>query len=215
MENNVRKGAILSIIGAILIILIVVGVTYAFFSYTKTGETSNQISTGEISFQFVDGDEINITNAFPISTAEGVALTGDNNVCTFVVKGNIAKGDIDYTVSAVEGDPSSDPTKTKRFYDEGIFLYIESDDVENVSFTPTEGYDEGKAIGSLPLVLGTGTVSARTETSRTFTVKMWIDDSVVKIKDREENTDTTDSIYTSDEYMSLYYSIKIKVEANA
>lgn len=215
MENNVKKGTILSVIGVILVILIVVSVSYAFFSYTKTGETSNQISTGEISFKFIDGNEINLTNAFPISTAEGVALTGENNVCTFVIKGNIAKGDIDYTITAVEGDSSSDPTKTKRFYDEGIFMYIESDEVEGVSFTPTEGYDEGKAIGSLPLVLGTGTVSARTETSRTFTVKMWIDDSVVKIKDREENTDTTDSIYTSGEYMSLYYSIKIKVEANA
>lgn len=215
MENNVKKGTISSIIGAILIILIVVGVTYAFFSYTKTGETSNQISTGEISFQFIDGDEINITNAFPISTAEGIALTGENNICTFVIKGNIAQGDINYTITAIEGDPSTDPSKTNRFYDEGIFMYIESDDVEGITFTPTEGYQEGKAVGALPLVLGTGTVTARTETTRNFTVKMWIDDSVVRIKDREDNTDTTDSIYTSDEYMSLYYSIKIQVEANA
>lgn len=215
MESSLKKSVILSIIGAIIIMLIVVGVSYAFFSYSRTGETNNEIGTGALSFKFENGSDILLTNAFPISTAEGLALTGENNVCTFTIKGSIATGALNYTISAVEGDASSDATKTRRFNDTDIFAYITSEDVEGVSFTPNEGYESGKALGSLPAVLGTGTVTARTETSRTFTVKMWIDDSVVRIRDAADNTDTTDSIYTSDEYMSLYYSVKIKVEATA
>lgn len=215
MGDKFKKNIILPLMGVILTILLVVGVSYAFFSYTRTGEKNNQITTGAISFKFIDEDEINLTNAFPISTAEGVALTGTDNVCTFIVTGSIAKGSVDYTISVVEGDASTDTTKVNRFKDSEIFIYIESTDVEGVSFTPTEGYDTGKAIGSLPVVLGNGSVTTSTETSRTFTVKMWIDDSVVKIRDAADNTDTTDSIYTSDEYMSLYYSIKIKVDAIA
>lgn len=215
MESSVKKSVILSIIGAIIIMLIVVGVSYAFFNYSRTGETNNEISTGALSFKFENGSDILLTNAFPISTAEGIALTGENNVCTFTIKGSVATGDIDYTISAVEGDASSDATKTRRFNDTDIFAYITSEDVDGISFTPTEGYESGKALGSLPSVLGTGTVSTSTEKSRTFTVKMWIDDSVVRIRDAADNTDTTDSVYTSDEYMSLYYSVKIKVEATA
>lgn len=215
MESSLKKSVILSIIGAIIIMLIVVGVSYAFFSYSRTGETNNEIGTGALSFKFENGSDILLTNAFPISTAEGIALTGDKNVCTFTIKGNIATGGINYKISAIEGDISSDATKTRRFNDTDIFAYITSEDVEGVSFTPAEGYESGKALGSLPAVLATGTVTARTETSRTFTVKMWIDDSVVRIRDAADNTDTTDSIYTSDEYVSLYYSVKIKVEATA
>lgn len=215
MESSVKKSVILSIIGAIIIMLIVVGVSYAFFSYSRTGETNNEISTGSLSFKFENGSDILLTNAFPISTDEGLDLTGKDNVCTFTIKGNVVSGDINYTISAVEGDASSDATKTRRFNDGDIFAYVTSEDVEGVSFDMTEGYETGRPLGSLPAVLGTGTVTARTETSRTFTVKMWIDDSVVSIRDAADNTDTTDSIYTSDEYMSLYYSVKIKVEANA
>lgn len=215
MESSVRKSVILSIIGAIIIMLIVVGVSYAFFSYSRTGETNNEINTGALSFKFINGSDILLTNAFPISTAEGIALTGNNNICTFTIKGNVASGDIDYKISAIEGDASTDATKTRRFNDGDIFAYVASQDVEGVTFMPTEGYESGKALGSLPVVLGTGTVTARTETTRTFTVKMWIDDSVVHIRDAADNTDTNDSIYTSDEYMSLYYSVKIKVEATA
>ena len=215
MESSVRKSVILSIIGAIIIMLIVVGVSYAFFSYSRTGETNNEINTGALSFKFINGSDILLTNAFPISTAEGIALTGNNNICTFTIKGNVASGDIDYKISAIEGDASTDATKTRRFNDGDIFAYVASQDVEGVTFKPTEGYESGKALGSLPVVLGTGTVTARTETTRTFTVKMWIDDSVVHIRDAADNTDTNDSIYTSDEYMSLYYSVKIKVEATA
>ena len=215
MESSVKKSVILSIIGAIVIMLIVIGVSYAFFSYSRTGENNNEISTGAVSFKFINGSDILLTNAFPISTAEGIALIDDNNICTFTIKGNIASGDIDYTISAVEGAISSDANKTRRFNDGDIFAYIESQDVEGVAFTPASGFESGKALGSLPVVLGTGTVSARTETTRTFIVKIWIDDSVVRIRDAADNTDLTDSIYTSDEYMSLYYSVKIKVEAVA
>ena len=115
MESSVKKSVILSIIGAIIIMLIVVGVSYAFFSYSRTGETNNEIGTGALSFKFENGSDILLTNAFPISTAEGLALTGENNICTFTIKGSIATGALNYTISAVEGDVSSDATKTRRF----------------------------------------------------------------------------------------------------
>lgn len=204
MNNNSNKKVILSVIGIAILIVGVLGVSFAYFSYVRTGSSNNLITTGDLSFAFEDGDTINLTNHFPISTDAGIALTGTNNVCTFVVKGKSSGAPITYTVSAVEGDPLDGKT---RFKDSEVFIHIESTSAnEGITFTPTAGYDAGNAIGALPLVLGSGSVSNPDEVSRSFTVRMWVDSSVVTVG--------TGQTYESSDYANLYYSMKIKVEAN-
>ena len=75
--NKKSTGLLLSILGVLSLVLITAGVTYAFFSYTKEGETANTISTGTITFYYdeqeAEGNGIKIENALPISDKEGIA----------------------------------------------------------------------------------------------------------------------------------------------
>ncbi len=59
------------VIGAFLLTILLGTVTYAFFNYTRTG-TANVIKTGKISFNTTQGENINLTNMFPIDVSEGI-----------------------------------------------------------------------------------------------------------------------------------------------
>ena len=83
MENKKRKstGLLLSILGVVSLILITAGVTYAFFSYAKEGQTENSLTTATLEFTYNEVDDNNngilIENALPLSDADGMKLGGD------------------------------------------------------------------------------------------------------------------------------------------
>ena len=64
MNNNSSKQILLSVIGVAILVIAVVGVSFAFFSYIYNGENANTIETGTIVFQASDS-VINLTNQFP------------------------------------------------------------------------------------------------------------------------------------------------------
>ncbi len=59
----------LSIIGFAILLVTLLGGTYAFFNYTKTG-TANNIRTGRIYFNTNHGTSLNLTNIFPMTSTE-------------------------------------------------------------------------------------------------------------------------------------------------
>ena len=70
MDGNMsNKKVILIIIGLAILIISLVGVTFAFFNYTRTG-TMNNLGTGHISFNSEQNGVINITNVFPMTELE-------------------------------------------------------------------------------------------------------------------------------------------------
>ncbi len=58
-----EKHVKLSILGFAILLIALVGGTYAFFNYTRTG-TANNIRTGRIYFNSTQGNTLNITNMF-------------------------------------------------------------------------------------------------------------------------------------------------------
>ena len=223
MSNNSSKQIILSVVSVAILIIAVVGVSFAVFSYTRKGTSNNKITTGKIVFSFNDGDTINLTNHFPISTETGVGLTGENNVCTFTITGNSVGGNITYHVYAVPGETETGKT---RFQDNEVFAYITSTlgsnaTSENFSFTPAGSFGQGAALTGIAstngvelgsgLIKTTSAATAATSRTRNFEVHMWVDSSVVSISD----TQTGNHIYSTTDYENLYYSMKIQVVANA
>ena len=78
-EKNYEK-FILS--GALILLLIVsvVGITYAVFSYQREGEKNNVITTGSIIFTYTETTNgINLQNAMPISDEVGKKLERSEN----------------------------------------------------------------------------------------------------------------------------------------
>ena len=84
MEDNKKRrttGLLLSILGVLSLVLITAGVTYAFFSYAKEGQTVNTIRTGTIEFAYNEtdgvGNGIQISNAMPTDDMTGASVTSE------------------------------------------------------------------------------------------------------------------------------------------
>lgn len=102
MQNNKKKITIIGVIGLILL-LVLVGVTYAFFSYTKTG-TNNVVQAGRIYFRTQETDTISLTNAFPITRTMAAADTNNTNntddLVIAITGDTTYSGGVEYLVTA-------------------------------------------------------------------------------------------------------------------
>ena len=77
MKENSSKQVLLSVLGVAILVVAVVGVSFAAFSYSKTGEKVNTITTGTITMEYTeDTNGINLTNALPMSDGVGTSLSG-------------------------------------------------------------------------------------------------------------------------------------------
>ena len=206
MNENSSKQVLLSVIGIAVLVVAVVGVSFAFFTYSKTGTANNTLTTGSIFFDFTDGNAINLTNQFPMADSEGEALTTDaHGALTFNVKGYDTSGKgIEYTVYAFPGDPVG---TRDRFKDSEIKL--------NLSTTATgvtNNFSTSKAVGedgslTSGIVLATGKITANssaTQQDDAYTLRMWISDTV---------TIGEGKTYTTAAFGNLYYSLRLKVVA--
>jgi len=63
-NNNSSKQILLSVIGVAILVIAVVGVSFAFFSFVYNGETANEVQTGTIVFTASDST-ISLENQFP------------------------------------------------------------------------------------------------------------------------------------------------------
>ena len=188
-NNNNSKQVLLSVLGVAILVVAVVGVSFAAFSYSKTGEKVNTITTGTITMSYTDvTNGINIQNAMPMSDEQGKTLTGENNVFDFNVSATISGSgttQIDYAIIAAPED-GNELTDT----DIKVWLTDRASD--------TSGSDVGqgntvepKILSSLPksssisattgspnteddYVLKSGTFSG-TGGSDSYRLRMWVD----------------------------------------
>ena len=81
-----------------LLVILVIGATFAWFTLTKTSEKVNTIKAGSLSMELDDkaSDGILLQKAIPMSYQQGVATTE----YTFTLKNNGSKGD--YKISLID-----------------------------------------------------------------------------------------------------------------
>ena len=78
-----KRKTLISILLVLSIVLITVGTTYAWFSYSKTGNEENTISSGTIKFHYAEGNRnIELVDALPMTDAEGMSQA---NVFDFTI----------------------------------------------------------------------------------------------------------------------------------
>lgn len=213
MENN-SKQAVLSIVGIAILVIAVVGVSFAFFTYSKEGTTNNVITTGQISFAYNEVNNITLTNQFPKTPTEGK----QNDTFEFNVTGTLpsTSGAVNYTVTAIAGNTEADKVRMK---DSDINLYVTATN----GGTVTGGYDgeDGAVAGTSAsgFQIASGSIPADgTEHTHDYTLTMWVNETVT-ISD----TDTSADYCASEEecaddrevYSNLYYSLKVNVAANS
>ena len=100
-----KKRTLLVVLSLLSVIVITVGVSFAFFNYVKQGTTENTVTTGTITFLYTEVDKvgagIKLENAVPITDTAGKMLTGSGNVFNFkITSTNKMNGSIPYEVTA-------------------------------------------------------------------------------------------------------------------
>lgn len=179
-NNNSSKQILLSVLGVAILVVAVVGISFAAFSYSKTGEVSNTITTGTITMTYTEPTNgINLTDALPITDTAGKALSGDNNTFDFTVTATIAgTTTINYAITAVKGDGCT-------LADDGIKVYLtDQNDAEVLAPTKVTalsktvaGNDAGAPADQY--VLKTGTYSTVGTTTENYRLRMWVADDYV------------------------------------
>ena len=67
-----RKNELLmSVLGVFALVIVTVGASYAFFSYSRTGTTTNTVTSGNIEFTFRDERTVNISLDFFVKNENG------------------------------------------------------------------------------------------------------------------------------------------------
>ena len=99
-DNGNKKTLILSILGVLLLVIAVVGVSFAMYTFSATGSRENVIQTGSVSISYDATDKedgsgatadgvIALTNQYPMTDALGIAQSGDGSVLKFNVNADI------------------------------------------------------------------------------------------------------------------------------
>ncbi len=100
IKMNNKKKIILPIIVGLLMVITVLGVTYAFFNYTRTG-SANTVKVGRISFNHQEDNTINLTNVFPTSSTSLDNTNSDTVTINITGDTTYSKG-IEYKVTLDE-----------------------------------------------------------------------------------------------------------------
>ena len=178
--KNKKKQLIITLVAIISLIVITVGVTYAFFNYAKEGTTDNTIQTGSITFLYTEvngvGKGISLTDAYPVADSIGKVQVGEGKVFNFKVTSTISmNSSIGYQVTArkkIGSTLDNDAVKVYLTENNGteqellLSKYSELDQTDRVDINK---YTEK--------VLYEDTVPANTSNyEKNFRLRMWVSD---------------------------------------
>ena len=164
MERKSKK--IWIIVGLVLCLVAVIGITFAFFSTGGTQETANTFTSGCLNIELTDASaSINLTNTYPISDVEGVDSTSYDftirNTCDTATNYSINLESLNQVANSLNAD------YIKVSLSSDTFDNVISKLSNNTSTTPEiDGAYES-------YTLYTGSIQANE--TKTYHLKLWID----------------------------------------
>ena len=195
--NNKKKIILGSIITLILIISL--GVTYAFFTFGKTSLNS-QLVAGDIYMQYKETNSINIPDMMPRSTY----VDNENGYFEFQITGKntYTKKDIIYDVVLSYGDTPTDSNRTIRIKDELLrFRLVKVVNNEEQEIFNNRSYT---SINNTRIHKETIPAETNSEITTTYRIYAWIGEET-----KIGNTDDAD--YSLSDWNKVFASIKVNV----
>lgn len=172
-RDNSSKQILLSVLGVAILVVAVVGVSFAAFTFTGTGTKENTISTGTISMTYSeDTNGIYITNALPTEDEAGKVLSADNQKFDFTVSSTISgSATIQYEIAAVKDRGSTIADSDVRLYLEKKTGSTHTSVMEPKAYTAIS-YDSNLGTPAGSMILYSGTHSSTTVDN--FRLRMWL-----------------------------------------
>ncbi len=177
--KNKKKDFVLMLVIFILLIAIV-GISYAAFNYAGTGEKLNTITTGMVTMEYVEStNTITMTNALPTTIATGKTRLTAGEYFDFTVKSSIAGNtDINYEIAAKEESGNTFSGNNIRYY----LTTVDANGKETEVMAPRTYYEEptGNGYTGRPadmMSLYTGNLATQGETEIKYRLRLWVDES--------------------------------------
>ena len=168
------------IIIALILVMIVslIGVSYAAYNYSKTGTKVNSITTGSITMSYTESDNvISIDKALPTTDETGKVRLKEGEYFDFTISSEIV-GDINinYEISAKDVTVGS-----RKIDSSNIKLYLTrlTDDGEEELMTPETYNEESSAnsyTGRPSNEMSLYTSSMNSSESNNYRLRMWVDE---------------------------------------
>ncbi len=228
MEKKNNK-VLLEIIGIAILLVSVIGLSFAFFNYTRTGQ-ANTLKTGNINFNSTQDNTISLTNVFPTSKTNLNSSNSDTATITITGDTTYSEG-IEYKVTldqvnnTINGKevPVSIKATASNLGTESSNYYTDRENKTKIYMLNSEGEAyNGKyiAVGYIP--------EGSTGVNGSIDITAFIDTNKVAISDTYDGTEselmgTTNDwvmgreVFTTTEWNSFQnnsLSFKVKVEAN-
>ena len=188
------------IIGTLAILLVIglIGISYAFFNYKKEGSPSEVIA-GSIYLNYSEGNEIDIPVVFPESYSE--AMSREDNIFTFQIKGkNTSTKDLYYKINLDYGNTISGKTRIK---DEDVKIYLERNGDKVIDGVSFEDFD------NRTILVETIEAGTMEEQIINYELRIWVSEDVV-ISDTAPYAG-----YTTTVWKNSFASLRVNVEGQA
>ncbi|MBD9099067.1 hypothetical protein EGP98_05710 [bacterium] len=177
MKN--RKNYLILILVTVLLITII-GISYAAFVYTGIGQKENTITTGAISMAYTEStNSISLSNALPTTDATGKKRKNTGEYFDFTVKSSIkGNADINYEIAAKEENGNTFSGKNIKYY----LTKVNSDGTETEVMAPRTYYEEpsGNVYTGRPsdmMSLFVGNLNQQGDTEIKYRLRLWVDEN--------------------------------------
>lgn len=156
MDKNNKKSKMMLIILLVALIIIIIALSYAAFSFSKTG-SENVITLGNLELTLNEGNTISLEDTYPLTDSEGLALDGYD----FTLE-NTGTADVDYVIYLDNVAIESPDVKLDDMYLK--YSFDKNDSVGTAEYLETLGEDGSR-------VLDQGTLNRGEENS--YVLRVW------------------------------------------
>lgn len=181
MIRDDSKQVLLSVFGVALLIVAIVGISYAIFVFSAKSRVDNTVRSGGITFEYLEGDSvIDINDALPVSDEVGVKQTKSFDFqVSSAIRGNTT---VFYEVRA------KSLTVDNKIDNQYVKIYLEKKDGDDFStvLSPTTFKENPNtsltniSVDTNTMLLYSGRFSGKKATttnySDEFRLKMWLSD---------------------------------------
>ena len=178
--NKQKFKNILTIGTTFILLIAVIGISYAAFNYSGIGQKLNTITTGAITMNYTESSNvISMSNALPTTDTTGKNRLNSGEYFDFTVKSSIAGNtDINYEIAAKEENGNTFSGQNVKFY----LTKVNSDGSEEEAMPP-KTYSEdssGNVYTGRPsdmMSLFVGNLNQQGDTEIKYRLRLWVDEN--------------------------------------
>ena len=178
--NKEKIKDILTIGISVFMLVVVIGISYAAFTYSGLGKKENKITTGAITMLYTESSNtITMNNALPTTDNTGKTRKNVGEYFDFTVKSSITgNADINYEIAAKEEAGNTFSGSNIKYY----LTTVDGNGKETEVMVPRTYYEEpsGNVYTGRPadmMSLYTGNLNQQGNTTINYRLRIWVDEN--------------------------------------